>query len=155
MLQGPCSAGRSLEEGPWQQMPGGFALWDRRVRETGSGALAAQTGQREVGLRGALNTLCTPGYSCSSSEIKPICASREKQQNRPCHPASLGDSFLLGLKKHLLVKKFLVSFTSVEAPSNESVGKQYESAFAEGFIILLKLVPLFHLLSWSWIKCQR
>lgn len=84
--------------------------------------MTAQTGQRGVGLRGALNTLCTPGYSFTYSEIKPICASREKQQNRPCHLSSLGDSFLLGLKKHLLVKKFLVSLTSVEASSNEICG---------------------------------
>lgn len=113
------------------------------------------TGQRGVGLRGTLSTLCTPGYSFSSSEIKRVCASREKQQNRARHLAFLGDPLLLGLKKHLLVKKFPVSFTNVEAPSNESVGKQHESAFAKKFIILLKLVALFHLLSWSWIKCQR
>lgn len=122
--------------------------------ETGSETDSTALGRGKWDSEG-LWTLCTPGYSLSPSEMKPICASRENQQNRPCHLASLGDSFLLGLRRHLLVKKFLVSFTSMGAPRNESVGKQHESAFAKEFIILLKLVPLFHLLSWSWIKCQR
>lgn len=49
-LQGPGSAGRSLEEGQWQQMSGGFVLGGRAVCETGSGALTAQPGHGGVGL---------------------------------------------------------------------------------------------------------
>jgi len=52
------------------------------------------------------------------------------------------------------VKNFIASFTSVEAP-NHLLERQHESTFAQEFVILAKLVPLFHLLSWSWIKCQR
>lgn len=59
------------------------------------------------------------------------------------------------LKNYLLVKNFLASFTSVESSSNHLWERQHESTFVEEFVRLVKLVPLFHLLSWSWIKCQR
>lgn len=49
-LQERCSAGKSLEEGQWQQMSGGFVLGGRTVCEMGSGALIAQPGHRGVGL---------------------------------------------------------------------------------------------------------
>lgn len=41
-MQGPCSAGRSLEEELWKQMSGGFVQRGRAVCEAGSSALTAQ-----------------------------------------------------------------------------------------------------------------
>lgn len=75
-------------------------------------------------------------------------------RTQSCHLIPLGDYFLLELKKYLLVKYFLGSFISVEAPSGKAAVKwkhlwkrQHESTFVEEFVILIKLVLLFHLLS--------